>query len=177
MSPMTISTIGLLMCVAPAALHTVEVIRPLWARWIVNYVLPFFTFTLPSPSNAMTGAEQLVMLDAARAAGPKGKDVANQDYIFLMLFEQRQGSLAFIAVALAVVYALGLPLADRGVLHFLLIPLSALFMLANLNHAGVPFLGHHPRVSKNGRNVGIVFTPFWAVSTVLNYLAFSAASA
>lgn len=177
MSPMMISTLGLILCIAPAVLHTVEVIRPLWARWIVNYVLPFFSFTLPKPSNAMTGAEQLAMLDAALAAGPKGKTTASDDYIFLMLFEQRQVSLAFIAVALGVVYALGLPLAERDLLHFVLIPLSALFMLANLNHAGVPFLGHHPRVSKNGRNVGIVFTPYWAASLALNYLAFGAAGA
>lgn len=175
MSPITISTLGLGLCIAPAVLHTVEVYRPLWARWIVNYVLPFFTFTLPAPSNALTAAEQLAMLDAAHEAGPKGKSVANEDYIFLMLFEQRQGSLAFISVAIGVIYALGLPLADRALLHFILIPLSVLFMLANLNHAGVPFLGHHPRVSKNGRNVGIVFAPFWGAAAALNYLAFTAA--
>ena len=41
--------------------------------------------------------------------------------------------------------------------------------------AGVTLLGHHPKVSHNGRNVGIVFVPFWLASTVLNYLAFTAA--
>ncbi len=177
MTPASISTLGLALCIAPAVLHTVEVYRPLWARWIVNYVLPFFTFKLPAPSNALTAEDQLVMLDAAKSAGLKGKATANEDYIFLMLFEQRQGSLAFISVAIGVIYALGLPVQERALLHFILIPLSVLFMLANLNHAGVPLLGHHPRVSKNGRNVGIVFAPFWAVSAVLNYLAFTSAGA
>lgn len=177
MTPVTLSTLGLILCLAPAMLHAVEVVRPLWARWIVNYVLPFFSLTLPSPSYALTEDAQLEMLDAARAAGPQGKDTAKQDYLFLMLFEQRQGSLAFISVAIGVIYALGLPLEERALLHFILIPLSALFMLANLNHAGIRFLGHHPRVSRNGRNVGIVFTPFWAVSALLNYLAFGVAGA
>jgi hypothetical protein len=43
----------------------------------------------------------------------------------------------------------------------------------NANHAGVPGLGHHPRVSRNGRNVGILFAPFWAAAAILNYIGFS----
>ncbi|MFK7927048.1 MAG: hypothetical protein AB8H79_02580 [Myxococcota bacterium] len=50
-----------------------------------------------------------------------------------------------------------------------------LFALVNANHAGVPGLGHHPRVSRDGRNVGILFTPFWITAAVLNVLAFLAA--
>ena len=45
-------------------------------------------------------------------------------------------------------------------------------MLVNANHAGIPFLGNHPKVSRIGKNVGIVFTPFWLVVAVLNWLAF-----
>ncbi len=46
-------------------------------------------------------------------------------------------------------------------------------MLINANHAGIRLLGHHPKVSRNGRNVGIAFAPFWAVAAALNWLAFS----
>jgi hypothetical protein len=42
----------------------------------------------------------------------------------------------------------------------------------NVNHAGVPFLGRHPRVSHHGGNVGIVFAAFWAFAAGLNGLAF-----
>jgi hypothetical protein len=49
-------------------------------------------------------------------------------------------------------------------------------MLVNANHAGIPFLGKHPKVSRNGRNVGIVLSVFWLASSVLNYLAFTYAS-
>lgn len=49
---------------------------------------------------------------------------------------------------------------------------AVLMMMANANHAGVPALGYHPKVSRAGRNVGIVFTPFWVVVAILNGLAF-----
>jgi len=50
-------------------------------------------------------------------------------------------------------------------------------MLVNANHAGIPFWGKHPKVSRNGQNVGIVFSVFWLTATVLNYWAFTYASA
>jgi hypothetical protein len=50
-------------------------------------------------------------------------------------------------------------------------------MLVNASHAGLPFLGHPPKVSKHGRNVGIVFSVCWLAASVLNYLAFVAATA
>ena len=49
------------------------------------------------------------MLDAALAAAPGDKHPAGADYIFLILFEQRQGALAFLAVAAGVLYGLTLP--------------------------------------------------------------------
>lgn len=49
--------------------------------------------------------------------------------------------------------------------------------LVNANHAGIPALGRHPRISTNGRHVGIVFAPFWAAVSVLNGLAFAASTA
>jgi hypothetical protein len=71
-----------------------------------------------------------------------------KDYIFLLLFEQRQGAIGFIAVAV-------------------------LMMLVNAHQAGfLPFFGKHTRVSGHGKNVGIVFTPFWIVVALLNWLAF-----
>ncbi|WP_306118059.1 MULTISPECIES: hypothetical protein [unclassified Roseitalea] len=98
MSTRFASTLGLLLCLAPALVHAVEVVRTLWARWVVNFVLPLFAPGLPRPSRALTHA----------------------------------------------------------------------------NHAGVPLLGHHPRISRNGRNVGFVFAMFWAVAAVLNLAGLSA---
>jgi hypothetical protein len=173
MSPSFASTLGLLLCLAPAAVHAVEVIRPLWARCVVNWVLPFFAPGLPHPAKALTHDDQIAMLDAALGAAPREKTPAGADYIFLMLFEQRQGALAFVAVAAGVLYGLSLPLADRHALHLVFGIMAALFALVNANHAGIPGLGHHPRVSRNGRNVGILFAPFWAAAAILNYIGFS----
>lgn len=175
MSDTLISTLGLLLCLAPALVHGVEVFRPLWARWVVTWVLPLFAPGLPRPAKALTEGDQIAMLDAALAAAPAEKAPAGADYIFLMLFEQRQGALAFLAVAVGAVYGLTLPLADRHALHLVFGVMAGLFLLVNANHAGLPLTGHHPRVSRNGRNVGLVFAPFWAGVTALNAIAFAAA--
>ena len=173
MSDKTISTIALLLCLAPGLLHAAEVAFPMLSRWIVNYVLPFFGPGRPTTAGSLTNDEQLTMLDAAIDAAPDDKKEGASNYIFLMLFEQRQGSLAFLAVVAGVIYGLTLTLTERNPLHLVLAVMSALFMLVNANHAGIGFLGHHPRVTRHGRNVGIVFAPFWAVATVLNFVAFS----
>lgn len=177
MSTSLASALGLLLCLAPALVHAVEVFRPLWARWVVNWVLPVFAPGLPRAAKALTHDEQVAMLDAALDAAPPAKHPAGADFVFLMLFEQRQGALAFIAVAAGVLYGLTLPLADRHALHLVLGVMAALFALVNASHAGVPLLGHHPRISRNGRNVGLVFAPFWAAAAVLNVLGFQAAAA
>jgi hypothetical protein len=173
MSDMTISTIALLLCLAPGVVHAAEVVFPLLARWVVNYVFPFFGPGLPTKAGSLTNDEQLAMLDAGVDAVPAAKKEAASDYVFFMLFEQRQGSLAFLSVIVGVIYGLTLTLTERNPLHLVLGVMAALFMLVNLNHAGIPFLGQHPRVTRHGRNVGIVFGPFWALATVLNVLAFS----
>ncbi|WP_286131802.1 hypothetical protein [Roseobacter sp. AzwK-3b] len=36
-----------------------------------------------------------------------------------------------------------------------------------------PDLGITPRVSRNGRNVGILFAPFWAAAAIFNYIGFN----
>ena len=91
--------------------------------------------------------------------------------------DPRQGGIAFLSIAVGVIYALGLPLEARAPLHLLLAVLSVLFTLVNANHAGLPLLGEHPRVSKHGRHVGIVFAPFWLAASVLNVMAFLAGGA
>jgi hypothetical protein len=174
MTENSISTLALALCMAPGILHSVEVAYPLLARWLANYVLPFFAPGLPKgSSNNLTGNEQIAMLDAALLAVSKEKKTAAEDYIFVMLFEQRQGALAFLSIIVGAVYGMQLPLGDRAVLHLVLLVMSVLFMLVNANHAGIPFLGKHPKVSRNGRNVGIVFSVFWLAASVLNYLAFT----
>ena len=176
MTENSISTIALVLCAIPGILHSVEVVYPMLARLIVNYVLPLFGPGLPKAKDQMTAQEQTAMLDAAIASVPEEKKTAAKDYIFLLLFEQRQNSLALWSVIAGIIYGFQLPLDERATLHFLLLVMSALFTLVNANHAGIPFLGHHPKVSRNGRNVGIVFVPFWLASTVLNYWAFTYAS-
>jgi hypothetical protein len=116
------------------------------------------------------------MLDAALDAAPKEKTVHATDYLFILLFEQRQGAIGFTAVAAGAVYGMSLGLFERGPLHLLFGVLAILMMLVNANQAGLPLSGHHPRVSPNGKNVGIVFTPFWLLAAVLNWLAFSYAT-
>jgi hypothetical protein len=96
-SPELISTLGLLLCTAPALVHGPEVVSPMLSRIVVNFILPFFGPGLPHPRIGLHRAEQLAMLDAARAATPETKRAAADDDVFLVLFEQRQGSLALVA--------------------------------------------------------------------------------
>lgn len=175
MSPDLISTLGLLLCLAPALVHGAELISPMLSRWVVSWVLPFFGPGLPDTETSLTYDTQLAMLDAGRAAAPAHQETASEDYVFLLLFEQRQGALAFLSLAVGVVYGLGLDVVARSPLHLVLGVMSVLFMLVNAHHAGVPGLGHHPRVSRHGRHVGRLFAPFWAAAAVLNLLAFSGA--
>ena len=175
MNDALISTLGLILCLAPGLVHGAEMLSPMLSRWVINWVLPFFGPGAPHAASSLTYDEQIAMLDAARAAGPEGKDAAADDYLFLMLFEQRQGGIAFLSVIVGVIYGLGLPLDDRAVLHLMFGVMSVLFALVNAHHAGVPGLGRHPRVSRHGRHVGLVFAPFWAGAAVLNFLAFAAA--
>lgn len=116
------------------------------------------------------------MLDAALAAAPDEKKTSAKDYIFILLFEQRQNALAFTAVMVGAISAMNLPLEGRSTFHLMFLVMSVLFTLVNANHAGFMPFGHHPRVSRNGKHVGIVFSIFWLASTVLNYLAFTYAS-
>jgi Ca2+/Na+ antiporter len=76
-------------------------------------------------------------------------------------------------MSVAAIYAMSLSLPERHTIHLMFMVMSALFLLVDANQAGIPFFGNHPRVSKNGRNVCIVFCLLWIVSTVFNYLAFS----
>jgi len=177
MNDSLISTLGLLLCLAPGLVHGAEMVSPMLSRWVVNLVLPFFGPGVPRAASSLTYDEQLAMLDAAREAGPEGKAAAADDYLFVMLFEQRQGGIAFLSVVAGVMYGLGLPLDGRAPLHLVFAVMSVLFALVNANHAGIPGLGHHPRVSRHGRNVGIVFAPFWVGAAVLNVLAFADSAA
>jgi hypothetical protein len=174
MSEIQISTLGLILSIIPVTLHGIEILFPMQARLIVNWVLPFFGFKSPSGKTALTQDEQLTMLEAALEAAPKEKTTNAKDYLFLLLFEQRQGAIGFTAVAVGAIYGMGLELAARQPLHLLFGVVAVLMMLVNANQAGfLPFFGKHPRISKHGRNVGIVFTPFWLIVALLNWLAFS----
>ncbi|NNJ67733.1 MAG: hypothetical protein HKP54_06805 [Boseongicola sp.] len=175
MNDLTISNLGLLLSIVPVLVHGVELLFPMQARWVVNWVLPFFGPALPRRSTSLGGSDQLAMLDAALAAAPVEKKRAGQDYVFLLLFEQRQGALCFAAIALGAVYGLTLGVADRDALHFVFGIVAVLMMLVNTNQAGLPGFGSHPKVSTNGRHVGFVFAPFWAVAALANWWGFSAA--
>ncbi len=101
-------------------------------------------------------------------AGPKGKEVTSQDYIFFLLFEQRQISLASWAVVAGVIYGLTLGLEARAPLHLMFGVSSVLSALVNFNHVGITGIGEHPRVS---RNVGIAFGPVWTAAALFNFWA------
>jgi len=174
MNEIQISTLGLILSIIPVTLHGIEVLFPMQARWIVNWVLPFFGLKIPKKTNALTQDEQIAMLDAGLKTVSEEKKTNAKDYLFLLLFEQRQGAIGFTAVALGAIYGMTLSLAERNPLHFVYGLVAVLMMLVNANQAGfLPFFGKHPKISKHGRNVGIVFTPFWLEVAVLNYLAFT----
>lgn len=174
MTEMQISTLGLALSIIPVTLHGIEVLFPMQARWIANWVLPFFGLKTPSKATALTLDEQLTMLDAGLKTVPEEKKINAKDYLFLLLFEQRQGAIGFAAVAIGAIYGMNLELAARQPLHLVFGVVALLMTLVNANQAGfLPFFGKHPKVSQHGKNVGIVFTPFWIAVTVLNYLAFS----
>lgn len=173
MSDNALSTTALILSIVPFLVHGIEVLFPLLSRWIVNGVLPFFGLTLPSRATSLTANEQITMLDAAIDVAPQEKQTAAKDYIFLMLFEQRQGAICFTAVAAGAIYGITLSLTERNPLHFVFGVIAVLMMLVNANHAGIRFLGNHPKVSRHGKHVGIAFAPFWAVVAVLNWSAFA----
>ncbi|MEM7179785.1 MAG: hypothetical protein AAF518_02655 [Spirochaetota bacterium] len=168
-----ISNIGLILSTIPITLHGIEVLFPMQARWIVNWVLPFFGLKIPNKDKSITYSDQIKMLETALDAAPKEKITNAKDYIFLLIFEQRQGSIGFIAIAIGAIYGLTLGLVGRNPLHLVFGIVAVLMTLVNANQAGLSFLGNHPKVSQHGRNVGILFTPFWAAVAVLNWLAFS----
>lgn len=177
MNEIQISTVGLFLSIIPVTLHGIEVLFPTQARWIANWVLPFFGLKAPNGATSLTKDEQMAMLDAALQAAPKAKEISAKDYLFVTLFEQRQGAIGFTAVAVGAIYGMNIELAARQPLHLVFGVVAVLMMLINANQAGfLPFFGKHPKISQHGKNVGIVFTPFWAVVTALNYLAFTYAS-
>lgn len=170
---MLISNMGLILSIVPVTIHGIELLFAMQARWIVNWVLPFFGFMLPSRAKRLHYDEQITMLDAALDAAPAEKKRAAADYVFLLLFEQRQGAIGFSAVTAGAIYGLTmLTLVERNPLHLLFGVVAVLMMLVNANHAGMPFFGNHPKVSPIGKHVGIVFTPFWLAVAVFNWLAF-----
>lgn len=173
MTELTISSLGLILLIVPVLVHGIEVLYPTQARWVVNWVLPFFAPLLPNRSSSLHLEEQMAMMDAAIDAAPTDKKRAGQDYVFLLMFEQRQGAICFAAAALGALYGLSLGIADRDSLHLIFGVIAALMMLVNANQAGLPMFGHHPKISTNGKHVGFVFTPFWAVAVALNWLGFT----
>jgi hypothetical protein len=49
-----------------------------------------------------------------------------------------------------IIYGFQLPLGVRDTLHFLFNGDVGISYVVNANHAGIPFFGHHPKVSRNG---------------------------
>lgn len=83
---MLISSMGLILSIVPVTIHGIEVLFPMQARWIVNWVFPFFGFTLPSRTKNLTYDEQITMVDASLEAAPTEKKSAGVDYVFLLEF-------------------------------------------------------------------------------------------
>ena len=173
MPELTISSLGLILLIVPVLVHGIEELYPTQARWVVNWVLPFFAPMLPNRSSSLQLDEQMMMMDAAIEAAPADKKRAGQDYVFLLMFEQRQGAICFTAAALGALYGLTSGIADRDALHLVFGVIAALMMLVNANQAGLPIFGHNPKISTNGKHVGFVFAPFWATAATLNGLGCS----
>ena len=176
MNDLTISNLGLLLLMVPVLVHGIEALFPLQARWVVNWVLPFFGPGLPRPSQSLQRGEQMAMMEAALEAAPAEKKRAGADYVFLLMFEQRQGAIGFVAAAVGALYGLTLALPERDALHLVFGVIAVLMTLVNANQAGVPLLGSHPKVSTNGKHVGFVFVPFWALAAFLNASGFASAT-
>lgn len=177
MTELTLSTLGLVLLMVPFFVHGIEVLFPMQSRWVVNWVLPFFAPELPNRATSLNWSDQIAMLDAARDAAPPEKKRAADDYIFLFLFEQRQGAIGFTAAAAAALYGMTLGLVDRDALHFTFGVIAVLMTLVNASQGFGQFFGTHPRVSTNGKHVGWVFTPFWIAAAGLNWIGFSNALA
>lgn len=84
------------------------------------------------------------MLDAAIDVAPQEKEAAAKDYVFLLLFEQRQGAICFTAVAAGALYGTTLSLIERAPLHVVFGVSAVLMMLVNANHSGIRFWGAIP---------------------------------
>lgn len=144
------------------------------ARYTANIILPLCGLSLPDVASFLTLQDQEGMLQAAINSAPSEKWKSAADYIFVLTFEQRQGSVGFWTIFSGACYALTLPMSQRHPVHCMLMGTSVLMMLANAHHAGVPFLGYNPMVTGNGKFLGIAFVPFWAVNFYLNYVGFTA---
>ncbi|MEM8581818.1 MAG: hypothetical protein AAGF50_11545, partial [Pseudomonadota bacterium] len=70
MPELTISSLGLILLIVPVLVHAIEVLYPTQARWVVNWVLPFFAPMLPNRSSSLQLDEQMMMMDAAIEAAP-----------------------------------------------------------------------------------------------------------
>jgi hypothetical protein len=142
----------------------------------MTWAFPFFAPDVPRADKAFRHDDQIAMLDAARAAAPADKQTSGADNVFLLLLEQRQGALAFIVGAVGALYGLTLPLPDRDALHSVFGVMAGQSAVVNAHHAGLCRLGHHPRISRNDRHVGIVFAPFWVIVASLNTIGWMAAA-
>lgn len=166
------SNVALGLTAIPILVHGTEWIFPMTARYVANLVFPLMGLYVPESSTFLTLQDQTTMLDAAIQAAPSEKWKTAADYIFMLTFEQRQGSSLFWATLVGSVYAWTLPLAQRHPIHVLLMALDVLMTMGNANHAGIPFLGYNPMVTTNARNLGIAFAPFWIMNFYFNYVAF-----
>jgi hypothetical protein len=66
MSELTISNLGLIILIVPVLVHGIEVLFPTQARWVVNWILPFFAPALPSRTKSLELNEQIWMLLSKR---------------------------------------------------------------------------------------------------------------
>lgn len=116
------------------------------------------------------------MLEAAIQAAPPEKWKTAADYVFLLTFEQRQSSSAFVMCFIGAFYGyFSLKTSERFPIHFLFAILSICMALANLSHAtGFSLFGYNPMVTSNGMGVGVVLTPFWIVAAYLNIMGYLA---
>ena len=88
---MLISNLGLILSIVPVTIHGIEFLFPMQARWIANWVLPFFGLKMPNRTSALAYNEQITVLDAALEAAPnKKKKMRKTICLFCFLSNARE---------------------------------------------------------------------------------------
>merc|ERR1712113_703070 len=109
------------------------------------------------------------MMNAAVDSLPEEKKLVGRNILYLQGFEQRQGSVLWTAVGVGAIYTVTVDLPFRHPAHFVAGVTACMMTLVNANNV-IQMNGFH---CKEGKVIGLLFTPFFALVAILNWIAFS----